>query len=228
MLSQPKGCLKHNNGICGWEVVWRKKTKSKQKPTPLFHEFGAKNISRDTVSNSLLGAEILEFLEAIHKSKQTPETFWSICMVKLFFLNVEASLFVIILNCTEGFLFIYLFLCNSTEQLKTLKKTYQNFLFWKMLKEGWFQNWSERQRTFSYALKYTRDKGTDFFQSICITSFMISSTHQHGNISFYHCCSLLLLIMCVLIISWLLYLTLSILQDTNMPICKYSLLGKPT
>lgn len=153
MLSQPKGCLKHNNGICGWEVVWRKKTKSKQKPTPLFHEFGAKNISRDTVSNSLLETEILEFLEAIHKSKQTPATFWSICMVKLFFLNVEASLFVIILNCTEGFLFIYLFLCNSTEQLKTLKKNLSRFFILENAQRGLISKLKWKAKNFFICIK---------------------------------------------------------------------------
>lgn len=92
-----------------------------------------------------------------------------------------------------------------TEQFSILKKS--GVFLWNMFKEVWFQKRRERQRTCFKCIKNTRDKGIDLFQSIWMTSFMISSAHQGGNISSYHCCSLLLLIMCILIMPWLQYLT---------------------
>jgi len=113
---------------------------------------------------------------------------------------------IILLSCTEELLFVHLFSQTATEQFRTLKKL-GKFLFGKCSKGFDFRREVKGKELVSDAIKNTRDKGIEFFQSIRMTSFIISSAHQHGNISWYHCCSLLLLITYILIMSWLCYLT---------------------
>lgn len=123
-----------------------------------FHEFRVKNMYRNTLPNSVLLTEIPEFLEAILKSKQIPEAFKNTFMVKLSLLYMKALSFVIKL---QSFVVVVvdLFLHDSIEQLKTLKK-----LFGKCSKG--FESEMKGKDLVSNTLKNIRDKGIDFFQNI--------------------------------------------------------------
>lgn len=123
-----------------------------------FHEFQVKNMYRNSLPNSVLLTEIPEFLEAILKSKQIPEAFKNTFMVKLSLLYMKALSFVIKL---QSFVVVVvdLFLHDSIEQLKTLKK-----LFGKCSKG--FESEMKGKDLVSNTLKNIKDKGIDFFQSI--------------------------------------------------------------
>lgn len=145
----------------GGGLEWKKEknTNKMQKYQSLgFHEFGVKNMSRNTLPNSVLLTEIPEFLEAIHKSKQIPEAFKNTFMVKLSLLYMKVFSFVIKL---QSFVVVVvdLFLHDSIEQLKTLKKK-----FGKCSKG--FESEMKGKDLVSNTLKNIRDKGIDFFQSI--------------------------------------------------------------